>query len=131
MHVRTHAHTHTCIYIYIYIYILSHTRVCTRTYAHSHTHTFRCTHTHTLSHTNSHTFTYTTVYKGCHRGTVGNVLDCDIVVSEFELHSRYYVHFQTNTFGERINHLITHPCYGFDSKRMGLPLNNPRKLICH
>ena len=25
------------------------------------------------------------------------VLDCGIVVSEFELQSHYYVHFQTNT----------------------------------
>ena len=28
---------------------------------------------------------------------VANVLYCDIVVSEFELQSRYYVHFRTNT----------------------------------
>ena len=29
-----------------------------------------------------------------------------IVVSEFELHSRYYVHFRTNTPGKVINPLI-------------------------
>ena len=27
---------------------------------------------------------------------VANALNCDIVLSEFELHSRYCVHFQTN-----------------------------------
>ena len=30
-------------------------------------------------------------------GIVVNVLDCDIVISEFEFHSRYYVHHRTNT----------------------------------
>ena len=31
---------------------------------------------------------------------------CGIVVSEFELKSRYYVHFQANTFGKGMNPLI-------------------------
>ena len=30
---------------------------------------------------------------------VSNLLDCSIVLSEFELKSRYYVHFRTNTLG--------------------------------
>ena len=30
-------------------------------------------------------------------GIVTNMLDCDIVVNEFELQTRYYIHFQTNT----------------------------------
>ena len=34
------------------------------------------------------------------RSVVANVLDCDIVVSEFEHQSRYYVHFWTNTLLE-------------------------------
>ena len=33
-------------------------------------------------------------------------VDCVIVVSEFELQSRYYVHFQTNTLGKSMNTLI-------------------------
>ena len=33
-------------------------------------------------------------------------MDCEIVVSEFELQSRYYVYFQTNTFGKGMNPLI-------------------------
>ena len=31
------------------------------------------------------------------RDIVANMLDCDIVVSQFELQSSYYVHFRTNT----------------------------------
>ena len=33
-------------------------------------------------------------------------MDGGIVVSEFELQSRYYVHFQTNTPGKGMNPLI-------------------------
>ena len=33
-------------------------------------------------------------------------LDYEIVVSKFELLSRYYVHFQTNTVGKGMNPLI-------------------------
>ena len=33
-------------------------------------------------------------YRKC--GVVANVLDCDIIISEIELQSHYYVHFQTN-----------------------------------
>ena len=31
---------------------------------------------------------------------------CEIVAREFELHSRYYVHFQTNILGKGMNPLI-------------------------
>ena len=34
------------------------------------------------------------------------VVDHKIIVSEFELQSRYYFHFQTYTFGKGINHII-------------------------
>ena len=33
-------------------------------------------------------------------------MDCGIVVGKFVLQSRYYVHFQTNTFGKGMNPLI-------------------------
>ena len=33
-------------------------------------------------------------------------MDCGIVVSEFELQSRYYVYFRTNTLGKAMNPLI-------------------------
>ena len=38
---------------------------------------------------------------------MANVLDFNIRVSEFELHSRYYVHFQTNALGKGMNTLIS------------------------
>ena len=34
------------------------------------------------------------------------VMDSEILVSEFELQSCYYVHFQTNTLGKGMNPLI-------------------------
>ena len=37
---------------------------------------------------------------------VVKVLDCRIVVSEFKLQSRYYVHFWTNTLGKGMNLFI-------------------------
>ena len=43
-------------------------------------------------------------------GVVANVLDCNIVVSEFELQSCYYVHFQT--LGKSVNPLIPAPYMG-------------------
>ena len=36
---------------------------------------------------------------------VANVLDCDIIVSKFELQAHYDVHFQTNTTGKGMNPL--------------------------
>ena len=44
--------------------------------------------------------------KGKDRGVEANVLDCSNIVSEFELHSRYYVHFETNTLWKYMNPLI-------------------------
>ena len=41
-----------------------------------------------------------------HRGVMVNAMDCRIVVSEFELQSRNYVHFWTNTLGKGMNPLI-------------------------
>ena len=37
-----------------------------------------------------------------------NVKDCEIIISEFELQSRYYVHFRTNTF-EKVMKSVTYP----------------------
>ena len=41
-------------------------------------------------------------------GVVANVMDCDIVVSEFELQSRYYVYFQINNLVKGMNPLPIH-----------------------
>ena len=40
------------------------------------------------------------------RGVMVKAMDCEIVVNEFELQSRYYVHFLTNTLGKGLNPLI-------------------------
>ena len=40
------------------------------------------------------------------RGVMVKALDCGIVVREFVLQSRYYVHFRANTFGTGMNPLI-------------------------
>ena len=37
---------------------------------------------------------------GCPRGVMVKAIDCKIVLSEFELQSRCYVHFRTNTLGK-------------------------------
>ena len=45
-----------------------------------------------------HTYTHT-----------GAVLNCDVIVNEFELKSRDYVHFLANTFRKGMNPLIPLP----------------------
>ena len=40
------------------------------------------------------------------RGVMVKVMDYGIVESEFELQSRYYIHFRTNTLGKGMNLLI-------------------------
>ena len=37
-----------------------------------------------------------------HRGVMVKVMDCEIVVGEFQLQSRYYVYFRVNTLGKGI-----------------------------
>ena len=43
---------------------------------------------------------------GVSRGISIETMDCKIVVSDFELQSRYYVHFRTNTLGKGMNPFI-------------------------
>ena len=40
------------------------------------------------------------------RSVIVKAMDCGIVVSEFELQSRYYVHFRANTLGKCMKPLI-------------------------
>ena len=47
----------------------------------------------------------------CPRGVIVKAMDGGIVVSEFDLQSRYYIHFRTNTFGKGMN-LIIFPAIG-------------------
>ena len=53
---------------------------------------------------------------GSSRGIVANMLNCNIVLSEFELQLCYYIHFQTNTLRKGMNSLIIPtPSYGLYS----------------
>ena len=44
--------------------------------------------------------------EGCPSGVMVKAMDCGIVVREFVLQSRYYVHFRVNTLGKGMNALI-------------------------
>ena len=46
------------------------------------------------------------LYWGCPRSEIVKAMDCRMVVSEFELQSRYYVHFRVNSLGKGMNPLI-------------------------
>ena len=45
-------------------------------------------------------------FGGCPRGVMVKAMNCGIVVREFVLQSRYYVHFRANTLGKGMNPLI-------------------------
>ena len=51
-------------------------------------------------------------FKGCPRGVMVKAMNCGIVVREFVLQSRYYVHFRANTLGKGMNPLILPPAMG-------------------
>ena len=69
------------------------------------------------------------------RGVEVNTLECNIIVREFELQSRYYAHFQTSFLGKVWTPLIPQLWVKYyhcsSSKRIAVALNNPRRLICH
>ena len=50
--------------------------------------------------------------KGCPRGVMVKAMNCGIVVREFVLQSRYYVHFRAKTLGKGMNPLILPPAMG-------------------
>ena len=49
---------------------------------------------------------------GCPRGVMVKAMNCGIVVREFVLQSRYYVHFRANTLVKGMNPLILPPAMG-------------------
>ena len=81
------------IYTYTYIYIHKHTHFCTyipiNIYIHTHTYIHIYTHTHTTS----QKYFHFSSQKCWDDVLVVKAMDCGIIVSEFVLHSRYYVHF--------------------------------------
>ena len=52
------------------------------------------------------------VIQGCPCGVMVKAMNCGIVVREFVLQSRYYVHFRANTLGKGMNPLILPPAMG-------------------
>ena len=54
----------------------------------------------------------TLCYTRCPRGVMVKAMNCGIVVREFVLQSRYYVHFRANTIGKGMNPLILPPAMG-------------------
>ena len=56
--------------------------------------------------------TKTESYLRCPRGVMVKAMNCGIVVREFVLQSRYYVHFRANTLGKGMNPLILPPAMG-------------------
>ena len=52
------------------------------------------------------------LYHMCPRGVMVKAMNCGIVVREFVLQSRYYVHFRANTLGKGMNPLILPPAMG-------------------
>ena len=53
-----------------------------------------------------------TQFLGCPRGVMVKAMHCGIVVREFVLQSRYYIHFRANTLGKGMNPLILPPAMG-------------------
>ena len=49
---------------------------------------------------------------GCPRGVMVKAMNCGIVVREFVLQSRYYIHFRANTLGKGMNPIILPPAMG-------------------
>ena len=56
-------------------------------------------------HSRTHTYALKLI-GGCPRGVMVQAMACGIVVREFVLQSRYYVHFRANTLGKGMNPLI-------------------------
>ena len=61
---------------------------------------------------NARSRTPSNTFWGCPRGVLVKAMDCGIVVHEFVLQSRYYVHFRANTLGKGMNPLILPPTMG-------------------
>ena len=61
------------------------------------------------------------------RCAVANVLDCNILVSEFELQSYYSIHVRINILGKAQTLFSPYSC---SSPRMALALNGPSNHTC-
>ena len=53
------------------------------------------------------------IFRGCPCGVMVKAMDCGIIVCEFVLQSRYYVHIRVNTLGKGMNSFPS--SYGLNS----------------
>ena len=60
-----------------------------------------------------------------------NVLNFEIIVSEFELQSCYYIHFRTNTLGKAMDSFSPQLYHYWFSTKIVLALNSSWHSICH
>ena len=119
-HTHTHTHTHTYTHAHTHTHTHTHTLTLSLSLSLTHTHTQTLIHSYTNislhllflynTHTHTHTHTcvrvHTYIYRKCppssapKRSVAVKVLNCDIVVNEYELQSRSYVYFRTNALWE-------------------------------
>ena len=73
-------------------------------------HIKRCTDTSVI--TPLHNSPNSNIRGACPCGVMVKAMDCEIIAREFELQSRYYVHFRANTLGRVMNpHIL--PAIGY------------------
>ena len=107
-----------CTYVSIFFFLMEKTRLIF-TYADrqtdTHSHTYWCVGEGATPFPGSlHFILIRTLqcWVGCPRGVMVKAMNCGIVVREFVLQSRYYVHFRANTLGKGMNPLILPPAMG-------------------
>ena len=114
-HIYSHTLTHTCVCTHINIYILNiylkRDQVIDEDIYNKQRRTYinLDTHTHKRMSGRMHSFCIYVlciqIHMGGPVGVMVKAMDCGIVVSEFVLESRYYVHFRANTLGKGMNPL--------------------------
>ena len=60
-------------------------------------------------------YIFKTKVSGSPSDLVDIMMDCDVIVSEFKLHSHYCIHFQTNALRKDMNPVISPFIYGLIS----------------
>ena len=85
-----------------------------------------------ISYDDNHYTTGTSSLVSYSEGVVVNVVNCIIVVNEFELQTHYCIYFWTNTHGKRKKPLILERSVKLhnnsSSSRIALALNKPKTL---
>ena len=98
-----YAYIYICMYIYMYVFI----NVYIYMYIYIYVYLFIYTYMYVCIYICVCIFIYAHI---C--GVMVKAMNCGIVVREFVLQSRYYVHFRANTLGKGMNPLILPPAMG-------------------